>query len=309
MIRNLLSKHRSSRERTSGKMSKTSQAFEALMKESYQLANLKNCAPADFKNKLENLLATRDAKMEGYRDEAKQRDLSIQFHWGHNHDFGEFQLAGRMETRHLSIPAFFKDEFQALPDDLSGKKILDIGVWTGGTSLLLCALGAEVVAIEEVKKYVLAVEFLKNAFDIRNLTVINKSLYDLNTPEFFDRFDYILFSGVIYHVTDPVLAARIAFNALKDGGRCLVETAGVANKESMFSYAGPSILKTGTKEKLNRGGWNWFIPSEKALQTLLEDVGFENVQVKATMPRLFAVGTRRKHVDMNRAGLSVRTIR
>ena len=28
--------------------------------------------------------------MEGYTDPAAQRDLSIQFHWGHDHDFGEF---------------------------------------------------------------------------------------------------------------------------------------------------------------------------------------------------------------------------
>lgn len=47
-----------------------------------------------------------------------------------------------MADRHIEIIARFLSDF-GLPLDLTGKKVLDIGVWTGGTCLALCALGAE----------------------------------------------------------------------------------------------------------------------------------------------------------------------
>lgn len=289
---------------------RTIEHFERLMQERYHVKNLVGLTPAEFQTQINQFLQLKDGKMEGFQDEDKQRDLAIKFHWGHNQDFGAFKLEGKMGRRHLDIPAFFLDQYQGFPLDLKNKKVLDIGVWTGGTSLLLCALGAEVVAIEEVKKYVLSVEFLKKAFGLSNLTVLNKSLYDLNTPEFFDQFDFVLFSGVIYHVTDPVLALRITFNVLKDGGNCLVESAAIAEKRPIVSYEGPDIYATGSKKDLNRSGWNWFIPSPSALAQMMKDVGFDNVRASDVLNgRVLAAGRRTTHCDMNRAGLSVRNVR
>ena len=57
-----------------------------------------------------------------------------------------------MGDRHLVLLARYMDDFGAFPRDLSGKRVLDIGCWSGGTSLLFSALGAEVVAVEEVRK-------------------------------------------------------------------------------------------------------------------------------------------------------------
>jgi 2-polyprenyl-3-methyl-5-hydroxy-6-metoxy-1,4-benzoquinol methylase len=77
---------------------------------------------------------------------------------------------------------------------------------------------AEVVAIDEVKKYVECLQFLKKSFAIDNLEPRHLSLYDLVDPAFQDRFDLVLFAGVLYHVTDPIVALRITFNCLRDGG-------------------------------------------------------------------------------------------
>lgn len=260
---------------------KTQNAFASLpsynylqsLMSNYQVKDLVNVDPNSFRNRLDEFLQLQDYKMEGFKDSKKQRDLSIKFHWGHNHDFGDFYLKGRMGNRHIGLLATFIDEFEALPKSLNGLKVLDIGCWTGGTSLLLSAMGAHVVAIEEVKKYVDCLNYLKYAFNIDRLEPENLSLYDCTSPEFQDSFDFILFGGVLYHVTDLILALRITFNCLKDGGVCLLETAAIDSNKRILSYEGPTVFGEGGAKDLSRSGWNWFFPSPATLSQMMADVG------------------------------------
>jgi len=272
--------------------------------------SLVNASPEAFKTRIDSFLQLVDHEMEGFQDPQRQRDLSIKFHWGHHHDFGAFALQGRMAERHIDLLAAFIDQFKALPLDLSGCKILDIGCWTGGTSLLLCAMGAEVVAIEEVRKYVDAVNYMKDAFGLKNLQARNLSLYDCTLPEFQDAFDYVLFAGVLYHVTDPVLALRLVFNCLKDGGKCLLETGAAQSDKLILEYEGPGIFHSGDQSNLSRGGWNWFMPSAPTLKRMMQDVGFTEVDCGPVVDhRAMAVGKRLEHMDMMRGGLSQRSVR
>jgi SAM-dependent methyltransferase len=263
----------------------------------------------EFKEKIEAFLGLSDFSMEGYQDPDMQRDLSVKFHWGHNHDFGDFYLEGQMADRHLSILASFMDEFNILPQNLEGKRILDIGCWTGGTSLLLSKMGAEVTAIEEVKKYADLVKYLTFAFDIKNLDVLNLSLYDLK-DNYMDYFDFVLFSGVLYHITDQILALRLIFNTLKDGGICLLESMALKSNYCYLEYYGPSRFTRGIKEDLNRSGWNWYVPSPKAVSQMMEDVGFLNIKMSEVINnRVLGYGQRVRFNDILRAGLSIKDIR
>lgn len=276
-----------------------------LMEDNYTVANLKNSTADEFQAHITSLLGWRDATMEGYIDPDYQRDLSVQFEWGHNHDFGNFYMPGWMENRHIDILATFMNEYGICGDDFNGRAILDIGCWTGGTSLLLAAARAEVFAIEEVRKYADCVNYLKNAFELDNLQIENKTLYSLDDKEFLDRFDIILYFGVLYHVTDPVLSLRIVFNCLKDGGICLLETMALNRKGSYCEYQGARETLDRPKNKKPRMGWNWFVPSLEALSRMMEDVGFDIW--KATLHegnRALALGMRNQHVDMLRAGLA-----
>lgn len=280
----------------------------------YRTDRLVNVTADAFRKRIDDFHQLRDHAMEGYSTPDGQRDLSIQFHWGHDHDFGSFSVPGRMGKRHLWLLSTFMDELRALPRRLEGKRVLDIGCWTGGTSLLLAAMGAEVLAIEEVKKYVDALTYLKDAFAIPNLEVRRLSLYECDAPELQDRFDYVLFAGVLYHVTDPVVALRLTFNCLKDGGTLLLETMASHLPDTgngILEYWGPTGLTTpGTTEKLNRGGWNWFVPTRLAIAQMLADVGFTDVRTTPVAnQRSFAVATRTKRVDMLRAGLARPSLR
>ena len=277
----------------------------------YQTKDLVNVDPGSFRTRLEGFMSLREHEMEGFADPSRQRDMTVRFHWGHDHDFGEFQLHGNMGTRHIWVLARFMDQLKALPYDLSGTRVLDIGCWTGGTSLILCRLGAEVVAIEEVKKYVDAFEYLKEAFGIRKLDVLNRSLYQMTDKRFQDAFDYVLYAGVLYHVTDPVLSLRVMFNSLRPGGKALVESAGIPGRGLNIQYQGPDIYGGGSTKKLNRSGWNWFLPSRDTLAKMMQDVGFEDVRITALVAnrRLLAVGTKTEQVEMLRAGLSAPNVR
>ncbi|NDJ55373.1 MAG: methyltransferase domain-containing protein [Chloroflexi bacterium] len=276
----------------------------------YTTDHLVNVSPDAFEQSIRGYLDLVDHEMEGFSDPDRQRDLSIRFHWGHDHDFGSFQLKGRMKDRHLRLLATFFDVFEELPKDLSGLRILDIGAWTGGTSLALCALGAEVVAIEEVKKYVDSLNYLKQAFDIQGLEVRHLSLYDLTTDDFQDAFDIVLFTGVLYHVSDPLIALRLTFNALKDGGVSLIETHMLDEAGQILSYEGPGAVRGGKREDLSRGGWNWFFPTPKTLEQMILDVGYADTRVLPTgFQRALAVAQRDTHVDIMRSGLSMRHIR
>ena len=279
--------------------------LQRLMADHYTTANLRNVSVDQFQSYITSLPGQRDAVAERYIDPTYQRDLSVQFEWGHNHDFGSFRMPGRMRNRHIDILATFMDVYGVPGRDLRGKAVLDIGCWTGGTSLLLTAMGAEVFAIEEVSKYANCVEYLKSAFGLDRLAVENRSLYSLNSDEFYDRFDIVLYSGVLYHVTDPVLSLRTAFNCLRNGGICLLETMAVNGKGSYCEYRGARETLGQPKTGRLRGGWNWFVPTLDALRRMMADVGFE-VQ-KATLHedgRAVALGVRQQHQDMLRAGLA-----
>jgi SAM-dependent methyltransferase len=257
-----------------------------------------------------------DAEFEGYSayELERQRDLSIKFHWGHNHDFGDFVLEGRMGDRHIDVLANFVSLFPIAMRDFSDKSVFDIGCWTGGTTLLLASLGSAVQAIEEVKKYAEAAAFLVRAFGIDDRVLVSgKSLYDFNSPEFYDRFDIVHFPGVLYHLSDPVLALRILFNSLKTGGTILVESAGINHKEPYCRFEG-SLIHTegeGSQDKLNRSGWNWFLPSPSALHRMIREAGFAEIQTlwHTDTNRVYGYGKKVAQVGICKAGLSVASIR
>lgn len=252
---------------------------------------------------VQGMIDTIDYSGEGYSDDelSVQRDLSIKFTWGHDHDFGDFQTEGRMGRRHITLLQNFMTVFPAVDRDFfHGKKVLDIGCWTGGTTLMLAALGAEVTAIEEVHKYALATEYLLKTFGISG-DVRQQSLYDLDDVE---CFDVVYFPGVIYHLSDPLLACRLLYNSLRVGGTILVETACINVRGSFCRYEGSQEFHSGSQANLDRGGWNWFCPSPLALGRMLYGAGFDDIQLAIVDDRLFAYARKVKRVGITRAGLS-----
>jgi SAM-dependent methyltransferase len=217
------------------------------------------------------------------------------FVWGHDHDFGFGNIrSGAMGSRHLEITAELISLGMLAPS-LTGKDLLNIGCWTGGDQLILNALGAKTTAVEEHEIAASACEFLFSALNVCN-HIIKGSAYldDINMA---DSFDIVYCSGVIYHVTDPVLLLRILFCYLRVGGSIVLETKSNKFEGSALSYSG--ILEK---------GWNWYAPNEEVLFRWLVDAGFDPESVyisRRTNGRLLAsAGKTRKNSLPESAGFS-----
>src|SRR5580658_9662257 len=89
-----------------------------------------------------------------------------------------------------------------IPDDLSGKRVLDIGAWDGWFSFELERRGAEVLAMDSAKNTRLleARQLLGSRIDYQIGDICRLTAKDVGT------FDIVLFLGVLYHVKHPVLA-------------------------------------------------------------------------------------------------------
>ena len=83
----------------------------------------------------------------------------------------------------------------------------------------------------------------------------------------------------MYHLSDPIVALRTLYNALKIGGTIFIETychyAPSDVQMPMIYYAGERIDDNPKKVH----GYNYFLPNVKALEMMLQTVGFDEIQV------------------------------
>ncbi|MFN0159803.1 MAG: methyltransferase domain-containing protein [Burkholderiales bacterium] len=204
------------------------------------------------------------------------------FVWGHDHDFGHgVTRRGAMGPRHVEIIAEALAHAM-LPGDLAGKDVLDVGCWTGGDLLALAGMGARVTAIEEHPAAAAAARRLLALVGL-DAPIFSDSVYR-DRRDWAGRFDLVYCSGVVYHVTDPVLFLRILFAYLKPGGSVFLETKAAPGDAGLCTYSG-------TMEK----GWNWYAPDATALGRWLVDAGFDASGVRVLRRgngRLLASATR-----------------
>lgn len=232
---------------------------------------------------------------DAYWNTAADHNFRDFFSWGHDQDFGwGVRRTGAMGARHLEIigeclrHGFF-------PADLSGRKVLDVGCWSGGDVLALTGLGGAVTAIEEHRRSAASARRLCDLVGC-NTEIVVDSVYS-DRRDWQGAFDLVYASGVIYHVTDPLLFARILFAYLKPGGTLVLET-------KATSAAGSTCHYSGTLER----GWNWYAPSREALGRWLADAGFpvEGIQLLLRgNGRLLSCATKRETVPLREtAGFS-----
>jgi len=238
-----------------------------------------------------------DVANEGYNSSAGQKQNTVTWTWGHHLWFGtgpdRFEVSDHMGDKWLLDMESFINNYGMSVDTFKNKTILDVGTWTGATTYMLCAMGAKhVVSVEEAKKYSAFTQYVVKSYELP-VTTVPQSLYDLEVPELHAKFDIVYFPGVIYHLSDPVLALRILFNRLKLGGIIIVETMSAdvvlgGGKHASIAY-----------DRITRTGNNYFGLSARVLREMMEDVGFSDV---------VAIGKKTRTAPMKQAGLSRRDI-
>jgi tRNA (mo5U34)-methyltransferase len=174
-----------------------------------------------------------------------------------------------------------------LPDDLSGKSVLDIGAWDGFFSFEAERRGADrVLAVDSFswsgpgwgtkEGFELAREALGSQVEDREMEVLDVS------PEAIGEFDIVLFLGVLYHMRHPLLALERVASVTRE--LLVLETA-----IDMSSTKRPAAAFYPGRE-LDLDQSNWWGPNPAAVEGMVGAAGFREIRVindhRSRAPRL-----------------------
>lgn len=172
----------------------------------------------------------------------------------------------------------------SIPQDMSGRSVLDIGCNAGFYSMEMKRRGAaRVLGIDTDEEYLTQARFAAqvNALDIE---FCRMSVYDIGALR--EKFDWVVFLGVLYHLRHPLLAldlihehvARdmLLFQSMQRGSmeiELLDEnydfwTADLFNRDG--------FPKMHFIEHKFADDWtNWWIPNRACVEAMLRSAGFE----------------------------------
>ena len=202
--------------------------------------------------------------------------------WFHNMEIGGVRTA----PEHFlgDYPNIKWQRFaHAIPADLTGKTVLDIGCNGGFYSMEMKRRGAaRVLGIDTEDLYLQQARF---AADYNNLDIEFERMSVYEVDQLGERFDYVIFMGVLYHLRHPLLALdkvatvvgeRMIFQSMLRGShraRRLPDDLSFWD-ESVFSE--PDFPSMYFIEKCYAGDIsNWWIPNRSAAEAMLRSAGFE----------------------------------
>jgi tRNA (mo5U34)-methyltransferase len=203
--------------------------------------------------------------------------------WFHNLDLGGFQTA----PQHFlgDYPRVKWQRFaNALPADLHGQTVLDIGCNGGFYALEMKRRGAErVVGIDSEPLYLAQARFAAEVSGME-LELHQLSVYDV--AKLGEAFDLVLFMGVLYHLRHPLLAldlihehvARdlLVFQSMQRGSDQVVPVAPDYPFEETDIFNQPAFPRLHFLEQAYAGDpTNWWVPNRACSEALLRSAGFE----------------------------------
>jgi tRNA (mo5U34)-methyltransferase len=157
----------------------------------------------------------------------------------------------------------------ALPDDLTGKTVLDIGAWDGYYSFECERRGAKRVVASDLFAWRYS---SKAGFDLARAALGSRvedmeiDVFDIS-PDTVGMFDIVLFLGVLYHLRDPFLGLAHAASVTRE--LLVIET-----HVDLLDLERPAIALYPGNE-LNDDATNWCGPNVPALFGMLTALGFD----------------------------------
>ena len=215
-------------------------------------------------------------------DDIRQR-LAGLGDWFHNIDLGGVRTAP--DHFLYDYPNVKWESFRhAVPADLSGRTVLDIGCNGGFYSLEMKRRGADrVVGIDSDERYLAQARF---AAEVNGLDIEFRqhSVYDV--ARLGERFDVVLFLGVLYHLRHPLLALDLirthaakdllVFQSMQRGAN----EAGPVRPD--YDFAETEHFDGATYPKMHfiehryaNDPTNWWAPNAACVQAMLRSAGFD----------------------------------
>jgi tRNA (mo5U34)-methyltransferase len=181
------------------------------------------------------------------------------------------------------FPAFkWKQLAPHIPDDLSGWSCLDIGCNAGFYSFELARRGASVLGIDVDPRYLRQAQWARRQFALHDRVRLEQmQVYDLAHRD--ERFDLVLFMGVLYHLRYPLLGLDIV--AQRVNRLMVFQTLTMPGEQVLADTYGRGFED---REALNDPGWpkmaflehpfagdptNWWAPNHAACEAMLRSSG------------------------------------
>ena len=203
--------------------------------------------------------------------------------WFHDLDLGGVRTAPGHFLR--DYPAVKWRRFaHAVPADLTGRTVLDIGCNAGFYAIEMKRRGADrVVAVDSDPRYLAQARF---AAEVTGQDIVFRELSVYDVAALGERFDLVLFMGVLYHLRHPLLALDLIHEHVADDlllfqtmQRGAPEVAAVAGDYDFFEQAhfdAPGYPKLHfVEERYAHDPTNWWVPNAAAAQAMLRSAGFE----------------------------------
>jgi tRNA (mo5U34)-methyltransferase len=203
--------------------------------------------------------------------------------WFHNLDLGGVKTA----PNHFlgDYPALKWRQFaEAVPADLSGRTVLDIGCNAGFYSLEMKRRGADrVVGIDSDETYLAQARF---AADVCGAEIEFRQLSVYDVARLGERFDLVLFMGVLYHLRHPLLALDLVqehvagdlllFQTMLRGSGEIepVEQDYPFTERELFERPGAPRLHF-IERRFADDPTNWWVPNAACAEAMLRSAGFE----------------------------------
>jgi tRNA (mo5U34)-methyltransferase len=203
--------------------------------------------------------------------------------WFHNMDLGGV----------LTAPEHFLGDYpavkwrgfaHAIPADLSGKTALDVGCNAGFYSIEMKRRGADrVVGIDLSETYLDQARF---AAEVCGAEIEFRRMSVYEVAELGERFDLVLFLGVLYHLRHPLLALDLlrehvvldlmVFQSMLRGAAEVepLEKDYPFHEEEIFQRPGFPRLSF-VERKYAGDPTNWWIPNRACAEAMLRSAGFE----------------------------------
>jgi tRNA (mo5U34)-methyltransferase len=165
-----------------------------------------------------------------------------------------------------------------VPEDLRGKRVLDIGTWDGWFAFEMERRGADVVAIDcwENPRF-----HEMHARRDSRVEYHQLDMFDL-TPERIGRFDIVLFMGVLYHLKHPLLALERVC-ALTTGLACVDSFILRAEHRPGDALNGRAVMEFYENKQMGGQTDNWVGPNLDCLLAFCRTAGFARVELRSVI--------------------------
>lgn len=188
-------------------------------------------------------------------------------------------------------PAFkFRRFAEAIPADLEGKSVLDIGCNAGFYSIEMKKRGAgRVLGVDSDDRYLEQARLASETLGFEDIEYRNLSVYDVGALG--EKFDIVIFMGVLYHLRHPLLALDLIrehvagelmlFQTMQQGTDAVLQVPqdhpfhkpGTTQPPDYFDN--PAYPKMHFIEREFAHDWtNWWAPNAACSQAMLRAAGF-----------------------------------